>query len=89
MFVFKYFPGLEYICLKFKYFQVLSRSVGTLHNKVSKYYLVFLSRFGAFLKSEIKFSKLLVQPPHYLVHIIKAVSHSFEQVAMALVHSCN
>ncbi len=31
MFVFKYFPGLESICLKSKYFQVLSRSVGTLY----------------------------------------------------------
>ncbi len=38
----------------------------------------------------MKFSKLLVQPPHHLVlvHIIKS-SHSFEQVAIALVHSCN
>ncbi len=27
----------------------------------------FLSGFGAFLKSEMKFSKLLVQPPHHLV----------------------
>ncbi len=35
---------------------------------------VFLSGFGAFLRSEMKFSKLLVQPPHHLVtivHIIK------------------
>ncbi len=40
MFVFKYFPGLESICLKFKYFQVLSRSVGTLYerpNKIEEY----------------------------------------------------
>jgi len=28
---------------------------------------VFLSRFGTFLRSELKFSKLLVQPPHHLV----------------------
>ncbi len=28
---------------------------------------VFLSGFGAFLRSEMKFSKLLVQPPHHLV----------------------
>ncbi len=28
---------------------------------------VFLSLFGAFLRTEIKFSKLLVQPPHHLV----------------------
>ncbi len=28
---------------------------------------VFLSRFGAFLRSEMKFSKRLVQSPHHLV----------------------
>ncbi len=28
---------------------------------------VFVSGFGAFLRTEMKFSKLLVQPPHHLV----------------------
>ncbi len=30
-------------------------------------FTVFLSGFSAFLRSEMKFSKLLVQPPHHLV----------------------
>lgn len=50
----------------------------------------FLGCFGTwvFLRSQLyKFSKLLVQPPHLLVHIIKANSHSFEQIVSALVHS--
>ncbi len=34
---------------------------------VVRFYTVFLSRFDAFLKSEMTFSKLLVQPPHHLV----------------------
>ncbi len=42
MFVFKYFPGLEYICLKFKYFQVLSRSVGTLFNSPCNQFVLLL-----------------------------------------------
>ncbi len=33
----------------------------------SNAFTVFLSGFGAFLRTEIKFSKLLVQPPHHLV----------------------
>lgn len=45
---------------------------------------VFLSRFGTFLKSELKFSKLPVQSSHDCVtcaHQKKAGFHFFEQVA--------
>jgi len=46
----------------------------------------FLSGFAAFLRSEMKFSKLLVQPPHHLVTCAnhKTIYHYFEQVAIAL-----
>lgn len=46
--------------------------------------IVFLSHFGTFLRPELKFSKHI----NPLVHIIKAISYSFEQIANALVHSC-
>ncbi len=52
---------------------------------------VFLSRFGAFLRSEMKFAKLLVQPPHHLVtcaHDKNSFSF-FWTIVIALVHSCN
>ena len=41
----------------------------------------FLSRFGTFLRSELKFSKRPVQSSHHCVtcvHIKEAVSHFFE-----------
>lgn len=41
----------------------------TLQYKIKiKFITVFLSGFGAFLRSEIKFSKLLIQLPHQLVN---------------------
>ncbi len=46
-----------------KQVKMLSHVVNIIVHSVT----VFLSRFGAFLRSEIKFSKLLVQPPHHLV----------------------
>ncbi len=45
---------------------------------------VFLSRFGAFLRSQNDLFKLHIIES--LVHVIKAVSLSFEQVVIALVH---
>ncbi len=52
------------------------------------YVEVFLSRFGALIRSRLKFLFNL----HIiwsLVHLVKAISHYFEQIANALVHSCN
>ncbi len=46
--------------------QNVSHTIRTFDGKPSSQLTVFLSGFGAFLESEMKFSKLLVQPPHYL-----------------------
>ncbi len=51
----------------------------------------FLSRFGAFLSSEMKFLQLLVQTSHHLVTCAhhKNRYNYFEQVEIVLVHSCS
>lgn len=58
---------------------------------------VFLSRFGAFLKLELKFSKLLVQTPYYLVRcaqhksnfsLLWTNSKCFAVSMQLIVHNC-
>lgn len=48
-----------------------------------------LSHIATFLRWQWKFLKLLVQTSHHAQYIIKAIFHSFKQIANVLVHSCN
>ncbi len=65
--------GRQQTCLWWRMQDFSSHSVllnPAFYNKLQTHvhlFTVFLSRFGAFLRSEIKFSKLLVQPLHHIV----------------------